>query len=90
MARFKTKNPRLTGNRGFLEFWLNLLEIHPHDAEAASDAVPHGLAVTSHQNTLTNVKLALHLSTQKETPSREKCQREFRALTKLRRASTKR
>jgi hypothetical protein len=40
----KSKNPRLTGNRGFLEICLFKSELHPHDAETPADARPNGHA----------------------------------------------
>jgi hypothetical protein len=61
-----TKNPRLTGNRGFWKFVLFLLEIPSHDAKAASGTVPHGRQSIDTLVANANVNYKLHLTGVKE------------------------
>jgi hypothetical protein len=78
----------LAGNRGFFGI-LSCLEIHPHDAKTASDAVPHGLLPTGSQNALANVGLTAHIQGHKQHHPWLFVKENFPALTKSGKKGTK-
>jgi len=81
-----TKNPRLTGNRGFLKVVCCLsLELSSRVAEVRQVAMPNGHAylITRAAQLLLNRKSIAHIKRPEETLRITVCQKEFRKTCAL-------
>jgi hypothetical protein len=73
VALYSTKNPRLTGNRGFWRNLFSLSEFLFRDRQATASALPHDLLVMRSQHFGGNINHRFHVSDARN----KSCQRGF-------------